>query len=320
MNILITGGSGYIAGRLANHLNSSSIRFKVSLGSRKKTLNMPITGISNIEMDWNDNKNLSHICSDKDTIIHTAGMNADECNNNFIDAYSVNTINTAKLLKEAIRNGVQRFVYISTAHVYGPKLVGTINEKTSANSIATYAASHKAAEDIILNENLKGRIEGIVIRLSNSYGAPVSKDADCWHLLVNDLCYRGLTEKKLILKSSGEQSRDFIPLENVVRAIEHLICLPLHSIDNGIFNVGSGHSASLKEMTEKIANVFINHFNIDPEIQIKHHLNFEEPQGRELFEFDVSKLLSTGFVNKDISEREIINLIKFININFVLDK
>jgi UDP-glucose 4-epimerase len=317
MNILITGGSGYIAGRLSLYLKNSPSDYEVSLVSRRKDFTRP-NDISSIKLDWDNFNSLDEGCPNIDTLVHSAGLNAQECKNSFIDAYNVNTINTAKLLEYAINKGVKRFIYISTAHVYGSNLSGKINESYPANSFEAYAASHRAAEDLVLNAYHKGDIEGIVIRLSNSYGAPLSKEVNCWNLLVNDLCYMGVSKNKLIINSSGRQIRDFVPMGIVVRAIEHLICLPNNLIGNGIFNLGSGHSSSVIETAEKIAKVFLSEYNDVTRIYKKRHTHSNAKTKNSFYIYDTSKLLNTGFTYEDISEVEIINLIKFIKTNFAL--
>ena len=184
-----------------------------------------------------------------------------------------------------------------------------------ANSIQSYAASHKAAEDIVLNANKLGKIEGIVIRLSNSFGAPVSADANCWSLLVNDLCYQGVANKKLILNSSGIQKRDFISMNNTVRAIEHLLGIPNNQIGNGIFNVGSGVSSTIIEMAEYIAEIFHSHFNYKTDISKKTIHNANSIKEKQ-FIYDISKLKEVGFNNNENTRSEIINLIQFVKKNF----
>ena len=315
MNVLITGGSGYIGGRLALHLKEAG-NFNIFLGSRTKNINSQLLkDINYLELNWENEQNLIDACSDKISIVHTAGLNAQDSKNSFLDAYKVNTLNTAKLLNIAIKKGVKRFVYISTAHVYGAQLSGKINEYSPANSIQAYAASHKAAEDIVLNASKAGKIEGIVIRLSNSFGAPISKDVNCWNLLVNDLCFQGVTKKKLIINSSGLQMRDFVSMTNVVSSLRHILGLPSNSLGNGIFNVGSGFSSSVLEVTNNIAEVFFNNFNYKTSIEKKIQIG-ESPIKEKFFVYDNTKLLETGFIYEDNYELEIINLIQFIMKNF----
>jgi UDP-glucose 4-epimerase len=58
----------------------------------------------------------------------------------------------------------------------------------------------------------RGDIEGIVIRVSNSFGAPAHQHANCWMLLVNDLCRQAVSTGQMTLRSSGIRRRDFVTL------------------------------------------------------------------------------------------------------------
>ena len=72
----------------------------------------------------------------------------------------------------------------------------------------------------------------MIIRLSNSYGAPISKDVNRWTLVVNDLCRQAITNRELKLKSSGEQHRDFIPISDALSAVNLLMKIPSNTTIN----------------------------------------------------------------------------------------
>ena len=66
---------------------------------------------------------------------------------------------------------VKQFIYLSTIHVYGANLSGTIDEKTKLNPTSNYAITKVMAENAIQNFR-KSNIKCLIIRLSNAYGAP----------------------------------------------------------------------------------------------------------------------------------------------------
>lgn len=245
--VLITGGMGFVGGRLAQHLHQ--VGYQIFLGSRSGQ--SPPQWLPNAEvvkMVWNDSCELSAACAGVDLIIHGAGMNAHDCLMNPLEALSFNGIATARLLDAGSKVGVKRFIYLSTAHVYGSSLVGVVTENTCPVSLHPYATSHRAGEDVVRSAHQRGEIEGVVIRLSNAYGAPACKSANCWMLLVNDLCRQAVVSHDLVLRSSGLERRDFIPLSDVCSAIEHLLDLPAQNLGNGLFNVGGGWSPTVWEI------------------------------------------------------------------------
>jgi UDP-glucose 4-epimerase len=248
MRVLITGGFGYLGGRLAQFLASQS-GYELVLGSRRQTEPprwLPM--VKTAQTQWDSPAGLEKICTGVDAVVHLAGMNAQDCAADPVAALEFNAVATARLMRSAVRQGVKRLVYLSTAHVYGSPLAGVITEETCPVSLHPYAASHRAGEDVVRAAHQRGEIGGTVIRLSNAYGAPAHKDADCWMLLVNDLCRQAVTTKHMVLRSSGVQRRDFVPLRDVCRSIDHLLHLPGKNLVNGLFHVGGEWSQTVWEM------------------------------------------------------------------------
>ncbi len=177
-----------------------------------------------------------------------------------------------------------------------------------------YATSHRAAEDIVNTANVSGEIEGIVIRLSNSYGAPAYNEVNCWMLLLNDLCRQAATSSLLTLHSSGLERRDFISLTEVCRVVAHFLSISKENLDNGLFNVAAGWSPTVLEMTKRVAERVYHISGKKTEIVRK-----ESPVDRKTRElnFDISKLLGTGFEPSEdrIVDKEIDALIQFCEIN-----
>jgi UDP-glucose 4-epimerase len=251
MRILITGGFGFVGGRLAIHLARAG--HLIVIGTRNVT-SFPAWAaqIEVLQIDWDDDDVLEQSCSGVDVLIHAAGMNAQDCAAHPVSALAFNGLATARLIAAASRAGVQRVIYLSTAHVYASPLVGTITEETYPRNLHPYATSHLAGEYAVLGESARGEIEGIVLRLSNAFGAPMHKDVNCWMLLVNDLCRQAVQTGKMILITNGLQERDFIGMAEVCSVIEHVVNLDVNAVPPGIFNVGAGVSMSVLEMANLI--------------------------------------------------------------------
>lgn len=266
MRILITGGFGFVGGRLAVHLAQAG--HQVVLGSRNAISSpvwLPQAEVAQIK--WDDNRALEHRCNGVDVVIQAAGMNAQDCATDPVAALAFNGVATARLVAAASRAGVQRFIYLSTAHVYASPLVGTITEDTCPRNLHPYATSHLAGEHAVLGASQRGQIQGIVLRLSNAFGAPMHKDVNCWMLLVNDLCKQAVQTRKLVLQSSGLQQRDFVGMTEVCRVAEHLAVGHGASMQPGIFNVGAGVSQSVLAMAQLIQQRCAQVLGFDPALQ-----------------------------------------------------
>lgn len=301
--ILITGGFGYLGGRIAVELARKQ-EFTVRLGSRKvKSSAGWLPDAETVAMDVLEPGSLSEAMHDVHAVVHLAAMNENECIADPGKAVLVNTLGTLNVLRAAIDAGVERLLYFSTAHVYGAPLTGHISEKTLPRPIHPYAITHHAAEDFVLAAHSEGRIAGIVVRLSNGYGAPTYPDVDRWTLLVNDLCRQAAHTRKMVLRSSGMQQRDFIALEDVGIAVRHLLGLNREQCSDGLFNLGGEKSMTVWEMTQLIAVRCKSTLGFDPRVVRPESSSNAAPI--QHLRYDCEKLRRTGFNPQGIMEGEI---------------
>lgn len=290
--ILVTGGFGYVGGRVAQAL-STQPNTHVVLGSRfRKESPEWLTSASVVVTPWNEPERLRRACSGVETVLHLAAMNEIEAARDPVGALEANGIATARLLEAAKAEKVGRFVYFSTAHVYGTPLAGRIDETTCPRPIHPYATSHRAAEDVVLAAHDTGALIGLVLRLSNSIGAPADSEVNRWTLLVNDLCRQAVTTGQLVLRSAGLQRRDFVTLTDVGRAVVHLIGLPREAVGHGIFNIGGAWAPTVLEMAHLVANRSQVILGCFPKIQQPDSALDENSQP---LDYRINKLLESGF-------------------------
>lgn len=306
--ILITGGFGYLGGRIAVEL-AYVPGWKIWLGSRtERSVPDCLPHGETVVMDVLDPDSLPAAMRDVQAVIHLAAINENDCVADPHHAVIVNSLGTLNTLQVAIAAGVERFIYFSTAHVYGSPLIGNISEQTLPRPIHPYAITHRAAEDFVLAEHNQMKICGIVVRLSNGFGAPTHPDVDRWTLLVNDLCCQAVQNRTLVLRSSGLQQRDFIALTDVGRAVAHLLSLPREDCGDGLFNLGGETSLSIWQMAQRIANRCQAVLGFTPEI-IR-----PEPVGEEVdpsLNYNMDKIIKTGFHLTGNIDQEIDNTLLF---------
>ena len=251
MRILITGGFGFIGGRLALHLSNNGHQIIISSRVKRDTPEwLPQAEI--FQMDWGNETNLRDVCSGIDVVIHAAGMNSTDCQDNPDAALAFNGRSTEQLVRAAVSADVKAFIYLSTAHVYANPLIGRITEATKPDNPHSYATSHLAGENAVLRATLKGKTRGVVLRIANIYGTPTHADVNCWMLLVNDLCKQAVTTQEIILRSSGVQQRNFLTMSDVCVAIESLLVAGFGSETPPIINVGSEVSETINNMATLI--------------------------------------------------------------------
>lgn len=307
--VLITGGLGYVGGRIARLLGDA-LGWPLRLGTRQPAGAPPawMTGAQTVTIDlWSDEV-LEAACRGVRTVIHLAGMNELDSQADEEGAIRVNGLGTLRMLRAAERAGVERFLYFSTAHVYGSPLAGTITETTVPRPTHPYAISHRLGEDVVLAARAQGSIQGIVLRLSNSLGAPAHAGVNRWTLVGNDLCRQAATTGRLVLRSSGLQWRDFIALSDVARAVAHLARCPAQACGDGLFNVGGECPLRIIDVAERVAQRCAEVLGFTPDIHRPPPRDGEETPP---LDYGIEKLKSTGFVLEGKIDDEIDGTLKF---------
>jgi UDP-glucose 4-epimerase len=293
MNILITGGFGYLGGRIAKSLSENG--HQVVLGSRSKQKTpswLPQAEV--VKLVWKEEDSLKSICEEVDIVIHSAGMNAQDCTLDPAAAIEFNGEATARLIRASLAAGASRFIYLSTAHVYCSPLTGKITEESRPSNKHPYATSHIAGEDALLNlTNNNKNFEGIVLRLSNVVGSPIHKNSNCWMLVVNDLCRQVVVDKKMVLRSDKSIERDYLPVTSVSAAVSFAVVQG--HLFGGVFNLSSGTTYSLRALTNLIAERALEVLGFCPAIEFG--LNSASDSGDlEQLEISNNKLKESGFV------------------------
>jgi UDP-glucose 4-epimerase len=301
--VLITGGLGYIGGRIATTLVEHT-EYHLKIGTRQSGVTLPksIKRGDIVSIDMMSDNDLFNACKGVKCVIHLAGMNEIDSLFDPERAIIVNSLCTLKLLNAAQLAGVEKFIYFSTAHVYGSPLEGTITEKTITRSIHPYAITHRTAEDFVLAAHDQGKIQGIVLRLSNGFGSPAHKEVDRWTLISNDLCRQAVTVKKLVLKTSGLQKRDFITLFDVGQVVLHFLRVPATDCKDGLFNVGGESSLRIIDLAHLIAERCEKVFGFQPQIFKPEPLIDESSP---FLDYRIDKLKETGFILRGDFNKEI---------------
>jgi UDP-glucose 4-epimerase len=312
MRILITGGFGFVGGRLAHHLHN--VGHQIIIGTRNQVSSPFWLQQSQVrETVWNNQSSLELTCKDIDIIIHAAGMNSQDCVLDPQEALVVNGLNTAKLASAAGRAKVKKFIYLSTAHVYSNPLIGVVDELSCPRNFHPYATSHLAGEKALINLNEANEMQSIIFRLSNSFGVPMHKEVNCWMLLINDLCRQAVQNRTLRLNTSGEQHRDFISLAVFCSVTEKLLTNnQLQKIN--VFNVGSGISRSVLDMAKLIQQRCNEVLNFTPEL----HFKISESKNKHhSLTYRTINLNKIGInLNNDSYILEIDGLLEYCKLNF----
>ena len=255
-NFLITGGAGFVGSHLAEELlnkgNSVTILDNLITG-KKSNLKKIEDKINFIEGDIRDQELLENICSHIDGIFHQAAKaSVPESFNKPKEYQDVNVNGTENIFTQAKKYGI-KVVYASSSSVYGNPIELPIKENANKNPINPYAQTKLDKEKLAEKFSKKG-LKVIGMRYFNIFGERQSKE----YAGVVTLFLKFI-QQKLPLKINGDglQSRDFVFVEDVIRA--NIMAME-SNIDHAFFNVGTNTSTSILELADimiKAANLNI---------------------------------------------------------------
>jgi UDP-glucose 4-epimerase len=304
LKILITGGLGYLGGRIADSLKRNHSESTIILGTSREISEAPnwAKAFQIVPLNILDPASIEKaVSNDIHAIIHLAALNEHDSFNNIESAWKTNTLGTQALLSAASQKQIPQFIYFSTFHVYGD-CQGEITEDSPTWPHHPYAATHRATEDMVRFYQRYKNMKTLTLRLSNGFGYPMDSEVNRWTLIFNDLCRQIMTSEKMVIKSSGKQHRDFIALHDVAAAVEHFLFKNSKKWDDGLFNLGGDCSFSILEVAKKIAAVYKKKYGKPISIQIAAKDNGERYSP---VNFNIDKLKKTGFRLTGNMEKEI---------------
>lgn len=293
-NIVITGGLGYVGGRLANYLAGTSPELRLRLLTRRAKKNLPewARQFDVLQTPTLEENHLNEAVEGADTVIHLAAANEIVCHRDPELAIEINATGTLRLLEACRKKGVGRFIYMSTFHVYGATSIGVITEDVATSPIHPYAITHRVAEDLVNSYRVNHGMTTLSLRLSNGYGYPADPEIDRWTLVFNDFCRQAISAGHIKLASKGTQFRDFQSMTDVGRGVHHFLSMPDDEWKDGLFNFGGDCSMSIIQAAERVATEF--HAYSGRKIPVLTGTS-EDRRGANPVVFSIDKLKKTGF-------------------------
>ncbi len=217
MRAAVSGASGFIGAELAAQLTTRGHEV-VRIGRRNDCelpcdLALPETV---------DDLDLSGV----EVLVHCAGVVDEDFATDSERAFRHAIQGTTALFRRAAAGGVARVVSLSTAHVYGP-LAGRISEETPTDPRSDYAIAHFAAEQILKRGAAEGAFAGAALRPCAVFGIPrLHAQFDRWHLIPFAFPLSAVRNGEIVLKTPGQQRRNFIDIADLVDCVMFLLDEP----------------------------------------------------------------------------------------------
>ncbi len=221
MEILITGGAGFIGSNIARKL--------VELGIKPRILDNLSTGkaenmadirdeVEFIQGDIRDVGLLERLIQQGDTIVHQAAIpSVPRSVDDPMGTSEVNIMGTLTLLNEARRKKARRFVYASSSSVYGNNPAQVKTETLPVSPLSPYAAAKLAGETMCQAFHEVYGLPTVSLRYFNVFG-PYQDETSFYSAVIPKFITRMLEGQPPLIFGDGLQSRDFTFIDNVVDA------------------------------------------------------------------------------------------------------
>ena len=252
MKILVTGGAGFIASQIADAyileghevhiLDNLSTGFEKNINPKAIFINSDITSQSI----------LSQFIKERFDVVnhHAAQIDVRKSVNDPIFDANTNILGTINLLQAAVKTGVKKFMFASTGGaVYGEQEYFPADEKHPTNPVSHYGITKLSIEKYLFFYKIEYKLNYTILRYANVYGPRQNPfgEAGVVAIFTNKL----LKNENPIINGDGEQTRDYVFVEDVVQA--NVITLNDNTSD--IYNIGTGVETSVNELFAKLNQI-----------------------------------------------------------------
>jgi len=248
--IVVTGGLGFIGSNLVEELvedNEVIIIDDISSGKLENIEHLKMENLNLIKRNITE-LDLKNIFEEVDYVFHEAALIS--VPESVLDPLTYNEVNvngTLKVLIAAKDAGVKKVVFASSAAVYGDNESLPLSEDAPLRALSPYAVNKATGEMYcqVFTENYD--LPTVSLRYFNVFG-PGQDPNSAYAAVIPSFICNILKGKKPVIYGDGEQSRDFIPVKEVVRA-NILAC---ESSETGVFNIALGKGTTINQLWDTI--------------------------------------------------------------------
>lgn len=249
--ILVTGGAGFLGSHLVDALVKRGAIVTAVDNFQAGVLENLKGSASKIHFVKGDIRNVrlvNKIVAGQDMIFHFAA-NASVPNSLHKPEYdfTTNVVGSQLLLRAAMRKRVRKFIFASSAAVYGPPQYLPIDEEHPLEPISPYGASKLAAEKLGLAYAHCYGLPFIGIRIFNSYGPRQSR-----YVVYDILKKLRRNRQTLEILGDGRQTRNLCYVDDTVAAF---LLVATRKSSFRVFNVAGDEAASIKDLALRMLNI-----------------------------------------------------------------
>ncbi|MGD2252379.1 MAG: NAD-dependent epimerase/dehydratase family protein [Anaerolineales bacterium] len=248
MNFLVTGAAGFLGSALANRLAREGHQVRalddLSAGDPSRI----DAGVLFTRGDVIDRPKLWTLLQDVDCVYHLAARVSVPESIMYPREYNAVNVGGTVSVMEAMRDvEVKRVVFISSGAVYGDHDMQPLDEQTLPDPRSPYAVSKLAAEHNVRTIGALWGIETVCLRVFNAYG-PGQPLPAAHPPVVSHFLRQAARKGTMVIHGSGEQTRDFVYIGDVVEAMMAAATSP--TVDRQVINIGSGTETSILDLAQ----------------------------------------------------------------------
>ncbi len=305
MVVLVTGGCGYIGSKLIRDLAAnkrlagSTVRVIDNMMRERYVaiMDLPHDGrFEFVEGDIRKVDDLKRVFQDVDMVVDLAGITNAPLSFERKDlTFDVNVNGGKKVVDQAVKAGVKKLVYSSTASVYGPT-TGVVDEKYPCKPISPYGESKLQGEKTCIDAVKQNGLDATVLRLGTVFGYSIGMRFDT---VVDRFTYLACIGMPLtVWESAQSEKRPYLHLQDSVDALT--FALVQHGLKGEIYNV-IGENASINRITATIGR----------ELPDMHVIITPTPNLNQVsYELDGSKIERTGFKPRHTLEEGVRDIVE----------
>ena len=247
VKILVTGSAGQLGSYLVEHFTDNYEVVGIDKVVPKFSTSKRLTVIG----DLLDHDLVKRLVNDKDVVIHAAAqVSVEKSIIAPIEDAKNNILATINLLKAACEANVKRFIYISSAAVFGAPKYLPIDEEHPINPLSPYGVSKLTGEKYCTVFHNLFNLPVVCIRPFNIYSERQDPNSP-YSGVISRFIERVKNKKRPVIYGDGKQTRDFISVFDVVHFIE--LVIKNEKAIGGIFNCATGTQTSI----DRLANIII---------------------------------------------------------------
>jgi len=258
--VLITGGLGFVGSNLALKLVEQKAKVTIvdnllpGLGGNLFNVHDIRNKIKINFTDIRDEQSMGHLVKNQDIIFHLAGqVNHVDSIRNPLQDLDINCKGTLVLL-EACRkyNSLVKVIFTGTRGQYGHSIKLPVSEDHPMEPKGIYAITNMAAEKMILVYHYVHHIQGVCLRITNTYGPRHQMKSDEYGVL-NWFIRQAIDDHQINIFGDGRILRDFIYVNDLVNCL--IMVSQCEDAYGEVFNVGSGVPISFINLAKKIIKI-----------------------------------------------------------------